>query len=139
MATGEFNGEGGVQAEDNLRVLAELDVRTGLYDFAGGVGELRCLADLPLRVVRIAQPISEQVANDPSRILSQAAQAFVHIVRGAGIDVVGFPVDSAEQAACWPWIGANWAVGALFGQPSSPEDIELRMRRVSRDQHQWHS
>jgi diguanylate cyclase (GGDEF)-like protein/PAS domain S-box-containing protein len=129
-AAGDLNGEGGGHAEDNLKVLAELDVRTGLYDFAGSIGGVRCVAELPVRVVRIAQPISEQVANDPSRILSQAAQALVHIVRGAGIDVVAFPVDSAEQAACWPWIGANWAVGALFGQPSPPHDIELRLADI---------
>jgi PAS domain S-box-containing protein/diguanylate cyclase (GGDEF)-like protein len=113
--TGELVGDGGVQAEDNLRVLAELGVRTGLYDFGGGIGELRCMADLAVRTVRIAAPISQQVADDPSRILSQGAQALVHIVRGAGIDVVAYPVTSAEQAACWPWIGANWAVGSLFG------------------------
>jgi EAL domain-containing protein (putative c-di-GMP-specific phosphodiesterase class I) len=64
------------------------------------------------------------VADDPSRVLSQAAQALVHIVRGTGIDVVAYPVDSAEQAACWPWIGANWAVGALFGQPGPPQNID---------------
>ncbi len=113
--TGELAGDGGAQAEDNLRGIAELGVRAGLYDFGGGIGELRCVADLAVCTVRIAPPISRQVADDPSRILSQAAQALVHIVRGAGIDVVAYPVDSAEQAACWPWIGANWASGALYG------------------------
>jgi diguanylate cyclase (GGDEF)-like protein/PAS domain S-box-containing protein len=112
--SGELAGVGGACAEDNVRELAKLGVRAGLYDFGGGIGALRCLADLSVCAVRIAQPISDQVAADPSRILSQAAQALVHIVRGAGIDVVAFPVDSAEQAACWPWIGANWAAGALW-------------------------
>jgi EAL domain-containing protein (putative c-di-GMP-specific phosphodiesterase class I) len=113
--SGEPAGEGGEHAEDNLRVLAELGVRAGLYDFSGSMGGLRCVADLQVCSVRIAPPISQQVADDPSRILSQGAQALVHIVRAAGVDVVAFPVDSEEQAACWPWIGANWAVGALFG------------------------
>jgi diguanylate cyclase (GGDEF)-like protein/PAS domain S-box-containing protein len=122
--TGELAGEAGGQAEDNLRVLTELGIRAGLYDFGGGIGGMRCLADLPIRTVRIAEPVSQQVAADPSRILSQTAHALVHIVRGAGIDVVGFPVDNAEQAACWPWIGANWAMGALFGKPGPPADIE---------------
>lgn len=127
--TGELANGGGGHAEDNVRMLTELGVRAGLYDFGGGIGALRCLADLSVRTVRIAQPISQQVADDPSRILSQAAQALVHIVRGAGIDVVAFPVDSAEQAACWPWIGANWGLGALFGTPGPPRDIELRLRQ----------
>jgi diguanylate cyclase (GGDEF)-like protein/PAS domain S-box-containing protein len=112
--SGELAGVGGARAEDNMRQLAKLGVRAGLYDFGGGIGALRCVADLSVCVVRIAQPISDQVAADPSRILSQAAQALVHIVRGAGIDVVAYPVDSTAQAACWPWIGANWAVGALW-------------------------
>jgi diguanylate cyclase (GGDEF)-like protein/PAS domain S-box-containing protein len=112
--SGELAGVGGQRAEDNVRELAKLGVRAGLYDFAGGIGALRCVADLSVCAVRIAQPVSDQVAADPSRILSQAAQALVHIVRGAGIDVVAYPVDSAEQAACWPWIGANWAVGGLW-------------------------
>ena len=60
----------------------------------------------------------------PSRILPPTARAMVHTVRTAGVDVVAFPVDSAKQATCWPWIGANWAVGALFGQPGPPQHIE---------------
>jgi diguanylate cyclase (GGDEF)-like protein len=122
--TGELAGVGGAHAEHNVQLLAELGVRAGLYDFGGGIGGLRCLADLPVRTVRIARPVSEQVATDPSRILSQAAQALVHIARGAGIDVVAFPVDSAEQAACWPWIGANWGLGALYGPPGPPHRLE---------------
>ena len=126
--SGELAGKGGAHAEDNMRVLAELGVRAGLYDFGGGIGGLRCLADLSVRAVRIAQPVSQQVADDPSRILSQAAQALVHIVRAAGIDVVAFPVDNKEQAACWPWIGANWAIGALYGRPGPPASLKLRLR-----------
>lgn len=122
-ADGELADEGGAQAEDSLRVLTELGVRAGLYDFAGSIGGMRCVAELPVCTVRIAAPISDQVADDPSRILSQAAQALVHIVRAAGIDVVAYPVDNDEQAACWPWIGANWAVGALFGAPGPPQDV----------------
>ncbi|MGH3903538.1 MAG: putative bifunctional diguanylate cyclase/phosphodiesterase [Pseudonocardiaceae bacterium] len=123
-ANGLSAGAGGAEAEDNLKVLAELGVRAGLHDFGGGIGGLRCLADLPVSVVRVCEPVSQQVADDPSRILSQAVHALVHIVRAAGIDVIAFPVDSSEQAACWRWVGANWAVGALCGQPGPPENIE---------------
>jgi len=122
-AAGELTDEGGGQAEDNLRVLTELGVRAGLYDFGGGIRGLRCVADLPVCALRIAQPLSHQLAGDPSQILSQAAQALVHIIRGAGVDVVA-PVDSAEQAADWARIGANWAIGALFGPPSPWQRIE---------------
>ncbi len=122
--TGELAGEGGGHAEDNMRVLAELGMRTGLYDFGGGIGGLRCLVDLSICAVRIAQSVSQHVANDPSRTLSQAAQALVRIVRTAGVDVIAYPVDSEEQATCWPWIGANWGIGALYGRPGPPQDID---------------
>ncbi|MDQ3763762.1 MAG: hypothetical protein M3460_19750 [Actinomycetota bacterium] len=42
--------------------------------------------------------------------------------------MVAFPVDSAEQAACWARIGANWAVGALFGRPGPPQHIEALLK-----------
>jgi diguanylate cyclase (GGDEF)-like protein/PAS domain S-box-containing protein len=115
--TGELADEGGGQAEDNLRVLTELGLRAGLYDFGGGIRGLRCVAELSVCVLRIALPVSHQLAEDPSRILARAAQALVHIVRDAGVDVVA-PVDTAEQAADWARIGANWAIGALFGPPN---------------------
>jgi EAL domain-containing protein (putative c-di-GMP-specific phosphodiesterase class I) len=67
--------------------------------------------------------VSHQLAEDPSQILAQAAQALVHIIRDAGVDVVA-PVDTAEQAADWARIGANWAIGALFGPPSESQGVE---------------
>jgi EAL domain-containing protein (putative c-di-GMP-specific phosphodiesterase class I) len=123
-ATGELAGEGGGQAEDNLRVLTDLGVRAGLYDFGGGIRGMNCLADLSICVVQMARPMSQQITGDPAGILSRAAQGMVHMIRAAGIDVVACPVDSAEQATAWAHIGANWAVGALFGQPRPPPSIE---------------
>ncbi|MDQ4103657.1 MAG: EAL domain-containing protein, partial [Actinomycetota bacterium] len=107
-------------------------VRAGLYDFGGGIHVLRCLFDIAVGVVRITQPASSQGADDQSRTASQAAQALVQMVRAAGVDVVAFPVDSAEQAMWWAGIGANWAVGALFGPPGPSDHIEqlLDMRAV---------
>nr|QEO74016.1 diguanylate cyclase [uncultured bacterium] len=123
-ATGELAGEGGGQAEDNLRVLTDLGVRTGLYDFGGGIRGMSCLADMSLCVVQMARPMSQQVAGDPSQLLTRAAQGMVHMIRTAGIDVVACSVDSAEQATAWAHIGANWAVGALFSRPGPPLCIE---------------
>lgn len=123
-ATGELAGDGGGQAEDNLRVFTDLGVRTGLYDFGGGVRGMSCLADLSICVVQTARSVSRQITGDPSGILSRAAQASMRIIRAAGIDIVACPVDNAAQATAWAHIGANWAVGALFGQPGPPLCIE---------------
>jgi PAS domain S-box-containing protein/diguanylate cyclase (GGDEF)-like protein len=119
--TGELAGDGGAQAEDNLRVLHELGVRTGLCDFAGGIGALRCVADLSPCMVRIAAPASD---HDWGPVLSEAMQISVHLVRDAGADVIAYPVDDDKQAAHCSSIGVNWTAGALFGPPGSPEFIE---------------
>ena len=119
-ASGELAGEGGLQGEDNLGVLTELGLRTGLHEYAGGVGALRCLTEVPVHTVRIAQTISEHVGTEPSR----ADPVLVPALRAAGIDVIAFPIESTEQAACWAAIGANWAAGTLFGPPGPPRHIE---------------
>lgn len=122
--SGELAGEGGTQGEDNLGVLTELGLRTGLHDFAGGIGALRCLAEVPVHTVRIAQTISEHVGTEPSR----ADPVLVPTLRAAGVDVIAFPIESTEQAACWAGIGANWAAGTLFGPPGPPGQIEILFR-----------
>ncbi len=124
MVNGMPAGDGGGDAEENLRVLAQLGVRTGLHDFGGGIGGLRCLSELPINALRLAEPVSRQLADDPSRILSESVHGLVHTIRTAAINVVAFPVDTEEQAECWRWVGANWAVGGLFGGPVPPQDIE---------------
>jgi len=96
----------------------------------GGIRGLRCVADLSVRVLRIAQPVSHQLAEDPSRILARAAQALVAIIRDAGVDVVA-PADTAGQAADWTRIGANWAIGALFGPPGPAQRIEPLLERAA--------
>ncbi|MGH3939352.1 MAG: putative bifunctional diguanylate cyclase/phosphodiesterase [Pseudonocardiaceae bacterium] len=122
--TGELAGEGGEYAEENLLVLADLGVHIGLYDFGGGIGGMRCVAELPVHAVRIAQPVAQQVTDDTSRLLSQAVHALTHIVRDAGVNVIAHPVDSAEQAGCWQWVGANWGMGTFFGLPGPPQNID---------------
>ena len=131
--TGELAGQGGEQAEDNLRVLTELGVHAGLHDFSGGIGALCCLANLPIRVVRTAPPTPQQLTNDLSHIRSKAAQATIHIIRAAKINVVAYPVNNTEQAACWTKIGTNWAIGALFGPPGPPQHIEKLLSSQPRE------
>jgi PAS domain S-box-containing protein/diguanylate cyclase (GGDEF)-like protein len=121
---GSSDGGGGGQAEDNMRVLNELGIRAGLHDFAGGIGALRCVADLSPCTVRIATLVSEQVVDGSCPILSQATQTAVHLVRAAGANVIAYPVDTDRQAAYLSSIGANWAAGALFGPPEPPECVE---------------
>jgi PAS domain S-box-containing protein/diguanylate cyclase (GGDEF)-like protein len=124
-ATGELAGDGGAQAEDNLRVLSDIGLRTGLHDYAEGLGGLRCLTELAPCTVRIAALLSQQTAGDQCPILPHAARTSINRLRAAGADVVAYPVDDAKQAAYCADIGVNWAIGALFGPPASPQHIEV--------------
>ncbi len=122
--TGTPAGEARGDAEDNLRVLAELGLRTALHDFGGSIGELACLVELPVHAVRIAQPVARQLANTPSALPARALRIIVAMLRTTGISVVASGVDTQESANSWRAVGADCAVGALFGQPSPPLDIQ---------------
>lgn len=123
-AADESVGEAGGQAEDNLGVLAELGVRTGLHEFGGGIGGLACLAELPVCAVRIAQAVARRVAGAPSAVPAQVVQTMVPMIRHAGVSVIACGVDTEEQAGWWRGAGADCALGALFGKPGPPQDIE---------------
>lgn len=136
--TGTLAGEASGEAEDNLRILAELGMRTALHDFGGGIGELACLVELPVHAVRIAQPVARQLANTPSALPARALRAIVPMLRTAGISVVACAVDTKELANSWRAIGADCAVGALFGRPSPPQDIQrLLGAHTSADLHHF--
>lgn len=122
-ATGELASDGGAQAEDNLRVLAELGLRISLHDFGGGIGGMRCLADLSPHTVHVPALVAQQVTGNASAILTQAVRMLIHHLRSANINVVAAPVDNAEQAEYCVGIGANWALGALYGPPGPPQHI----------------
>ncbi len=112
------------QATDNIRALANLGVHTALHDFGGDISELACLTELQLHAVRIAQSVAQQVAYSPSVITTQALRALAPTLRAAGINVIALMVDTKELSTWWREVGANCAVGALFGQPGPPQHTE---------------
>jgi diguanylate cyclase (GGDEF)-like protein/PAS domain S-box-containing protein len=114
----------GGQAADNLRALANLGVHTALHDFGCDISELACLTELQVHAVRITQSVAQQVAYIPSAIAAQALRALVPTLRAAGINVIATMVDTERLSTWWREIGANCAVGALFGQPGPPQHTE---------------
>ncbi|MGH3910625.1 MAG: putative bifunctional diguanylate cyclase/phosphodiesterase [Pseudonocardiaceae bacterium] len=120
---GERSSPAGGEAEDNLRVLAELGVRTGLHDFGGDISALACLSEPWVQTVRIAESISRQVTGRPSAIPAQALRALVPTMRTAGVEVLACAVDTEQLAAQWREMGASCGVGALC-QARPPQDFE---------------
>jgi PAS domain S-box-containing protein/diguanylate cyclase (GGDEF)-like protein len=121
--SGHYTGQTGQRTETTLRQLHQLGIPIGLHSFAGGIGAMRCIAELPLTSIHIAAPIAHHVATDPTPLLSQAVREAVQLVRSAGVNVIACPVDTPEQASSWPRIGANWGIGELLGAPTPPEHI----------------
>jgi EAL domain-containing protein (putative c-di-GMP-specific phosphodiesterase class I) len=121
---GERSGPAGEEAEDNLRVLAELGVRTALHDFGGDIGALVCLTEPWVHAVRIAPAISTQMSEDPAGIPAQALRALLPTMRSAEVNVMACAVDSEQLAAQWRAMGADCGAGALFGHPCPPREFE---------------
>ena len=116
----------GRHAADNISALANLGVHTALHDFGGDIRELACLTELQVHAVRITPSLAQRVADNPSAITTQALRALVPTLRAAGITVIATMVDTKKLAMWWRDIGANYAVGALFGQPApSPHTEQL--------------
>lgn len=122
---GERSGPAGEEAEDNLRVLAELGVGTALHDFGGDIGALVCLTEPWVHAVRIAQAVGTRLRDDPAGSPARALRALLPAMRAAEVTVTACAVDNERLAAQWLAMGADRGTGALFGHPCPPRDFEL--------------
>jgi diguanylate cyclase (GGDEF)-like protein/PAS domain S-box-containing protein len=100
------------EAVDNLKVLAEIGVRAEIHDF-GSAGDVTCLADLPVRTVRLAATLAAR-RNHPLVERSLASLTEVAHLAGATVTVAG--VETAEQAAWWQQRGADLVSGPLYAR-----------------------
>lgn len=112
---------------DNVRVLADMGVRTVLDDFGTAPEELTLIEDLPVRSVRLAQRLVDRQAMSASDApLASALTTVVPLVQLAGADVIVDGIKSPGQADWWRATGADLAMGDLYGPPSPPGDFTSR-------------
>ncbi|HEX6342044.1 putative bifunctional diguanylate cyclase/phosphodiesterase [Umezawaea sp.] len=111
--------------DDNVRVLADAGITTGLNAFHGGQDELALLTELPIGSVTIADADVRRLAAGPDRdsVLHNAMTALVAVVHQAGVAVVATGVASEDEAAWWAGIGADAAQGEFFAPPLTPEEV----------------
>ena len=102
------------EAAGGAWVLAKVDV-----DANPRIAQLFGVQSMPT-VIAIAggQPIDAFVGAQPEPQVKQWIAGILDALRD---QLPG--IRAAEQAACWPWIGANWGVGALY----PPESLEQRL------------
>jgi diguanylate cyclase (GGDEF)-like protein/PAS domain S-box-containing protein len=112
------------ESMDNLRVLADMGVRTVLDDFGTAPDELALIEDLPVRSVRLARRLVDRQAESASDApLSSGLMTLVPLVQLAGATVLVDGVRGRGQASWWRAAGADLALGDLFGAPSPPGDF----------------
>ncbi|OLR95028.1 EAL domain-containing protein [Actinokineospora bangkokensis] len=103
-------------AEDNLRVLTDLGVRTVLTGFGRTRGDLACLEDLHFDAVSLDPTVVARVAAAPEgSLFPRAVRDLVALVREAGYAVVVGGVADQAQLDWWVAVGANRACGPLLG------------------------
>jgi EAL domain-containing protein (putative c-di-GMP-specific phosphodiesterase class I) len=112
------------EAADNFRVLADMGVHTVLDDFGTAPDELALVEDLPVQSVRVSNRlVKRQARSAVNAPLSVALMALVPLVQRAGAIVTVDGIDTRAQANWWRVVGADVAMGELFGGPSSPGDF----------------
>jgi diguanylate cyclase (GGDEF)-like protein/PAS domain S-box-containing protein len=118
------------EAADNFRVLGDMGVHTVLDDFGTAPDELAVVEDLPVQSVRIASHlVARQAQSSINAPLSVGLMALVPLVQRAGADVTVDGVNSRGQANWWRVVGADRAMGALFGSPRAPGDFTSYLAR----------
>ncbi|GLZ33900.1 signal transduction protein [Lentzea sp. NBRC 105346] len=93
-----------VAGDDNVQVLADSGIATGLDGFRGGYDHLELLAELPVRAVLVRAPVPA-----PDSVLHKAIRDMVTAVHALGAKVVVDDVASAADADWWAAAGADAA------------------------------
>lgn len=109
------------EVADNLRVLADVGVRTGLDEFGTAPAELALVEDLPVRSVRLAHRLVSRAGGES--LSAGALRAVLPLVREADVSVMVDGVDTRAAADWWLSIGADVGTGDLFGAQCSATDI----------------
>ncbi|HWM02817.1 MAG TPA: diguanylate cyclase [Actinophytocola sp.] len=105
-------------ARDNLEVLAEIGVTTGLCGFQGGPRELDLLTDLAVHTVTLAVDGAGTAGRDgASPVLREETERLVRTIVAGGRECAVLDVRTESEADWWAAAGVTNAQGGLFGLP----------------------
>jgi diguanylate cyclase (GGDEF)-like protein/PAS domain S-box-containing protein len=114
------------ETADNLGVLSDMGVHTVLDDFGTAPDELASIEDLPVHSVRIARRLVERLDRAPADApFTSALITLVPLVQRAGATLIVDGINSRAQADWWRAVGADLAMGDLFGAAGPPGDLKL--------------
>lgn len=112
------------EAEDNLRVLAEMGVAIALLGFSG-LTDVADLEDLPARTVEIAPRVVQRVAQRPGdgSAVARAVPVVLQLVHRCGARVIVRGLDTHNAADWWGSAGADVGQGAFLIPAVAPDEI----------------
>jgi diguanylate cyclase (GGDEF)-like protein/PAS domain S-box-containing protein len=113
------------RSDDNVQVLADNGISTGLDDFHGGHDELTLLTELPIDLLTIAPATVHRLAAEPDQdsVLRNAMVSLVSVVHQAGATVMACGVSTEYEADWWAKIGADAAQGDFFAPPRPAAEV----------------
>ncbi len=111
------------EAEDNLRVLADMGVTIVLLGFQG-VGDVAYLEDLPVRAVEITHRVVQHVAHGlgGSRV-AMAVPVMLRVVHCCEATVIARGIEAQDEADWWRSAGADVGQGTFYTPPGAPDEI----------------
>ncbi|MCT2586323.1 diguanylate cyclase domain-containing protein [Actinophytocola gossypii] len=111
-------------ARDNLDVLVDIGVSTGLCGFQGGPRELELLADSPVRSVTLdPDGIGAAGRDTAGEVLRTEVARLVRAIVDGGRECSVLDPRTPAEAAWWASAGAVSAQGGLFGAPVAADEL----------------
>ncbi len=111
-------------ARDNLEVLTEIGVSTGLCGFQGGPRELDLMSDTAVRAVTLGADGAGAAGRDTaSPVLREETQRLVRAVVAGGRECSVLDVRTEVEARWWAAAGVTTVQGGVFGEPVAAGDL----------------
>jgi predicted signal transduction protein with EAL and GGDEF domain len=111
------------EAVDNLKLLADNGIGTAVHEFGSAAGDIECVEDLPIQIVRLARRLVDRHASGKSALVGQTLIDLIDVIHTAGALVIVDGVQADPQAAWWRDAGADYALGSHYAAP-----VDLRER-----------
>jgi diguanylate cyclase (GGDEF)-like protein/PAS domain S-box-containing protein len=111
-------------ARDNLEVLAEIGVSTGLCGFQGGPRALDLVADTEVRTVTLAVDGAGAAGRDTaSPVLREETERLVRAIVSGGRECAVLDVRTEAEVRWWAAAGVTSVQGGVFGSPVAAGDL----------------
>jgi diguanylate cyclase (GGDEF)-like protein len=107
---------GGSAAQDTMRRLAAVGIKTGVDDFGTGYSSLAYLQDLPVAFIKVDRTFVSRLDGSPRP--SAVVRAVIELAHAHGYQVTAEGVETQQQADLLREMSCDHAQGWLFGRPS---------------------